>query len=32
MSKVAEFAKLSGLSDSTLRRWEREGKLIPPHD
>ncbi|NJK69304.1 MAG: IS607 family transposase [Microcoleus sp. SU_5_3] len=29
MWKVAEFAKLSGVSDSTLRRWEREGKLIP---
>lgn len=29
MWKVAEFAKLVGVSSSTLRRWEREGKLIP---
>lgn len=29
MWKVAEFAKLSGVSGSTLRRWESEGKLIP---
>ncbi|MEG4503594.1 IS607 family transposase [Microcoleus sp. F6_B4] len=29
MWKVAEFAKLVGVSSSTLRRWESEGKLIP---
>jgi putative resolvase len=29
MWKVAEFAKLVGVSGSTLRRWESEGKLIP---
>ncbi|MEG4092306.1 IS607 family transposase [Microcoleus sp. Pol12B4] len=29
MWKVAEFAKLVGVSSSTLRRWEKEGKLIP---
>lgn len=29
MWKVAEFAKLAGVSGSTLRRWESEGKLIP---
>lgn len=29
MWKVAEFGKLTGVSTSTLRRWEKEGKLIP---
>ncbi|MEG4573819.1 IS607 family transposase [Microcoleus sp. N3A4] len=29
MWKVAEFGKLIGVSSSTLRRWESEGKLIP---
>ena len=31
MSKltIAEAAKLKGVSTSTLRRWETEGKLIP---
>jgi len=31
MSKlsIAEAAKLKGVSPSTLRRWEAEGKLIP---
>lgn len=29
MWKVAEFGELTGVSASTLRRWEREGKLIP---
>ncbi|MEG4172390.1 MULTISPECIES: IS607 family transposase [unclassified Microcoleus] len=29
MWKVAEFGKLVGVSGSTLRRWESEGKLIP---
>lgn len=29
MWKVAEFGKLVGVSSSTLRRWESEGKLIP---
>ncbi|MEG4322265.1 MULTISPECIES: IS607 family transposase [unclassified Microcoleus] len=29
MWKVAEFAKLVGVSGSTLRRWESEGRLIP---
>ena len=29
MWKVAEFGELVGISPSTLRRWEREGKLIP---
>lgn len=29
MWKVAEFGELIGISPSTLRRWEREGKLIP---
>ncbi|MGI2909481.1 MerR family transcriptional regulator, partial [Tolypothrix sp. VBCCA 56010] len=29
MWKVAEFGDLIGVSASTLRRWESEGKLIP---
>ncbi|MEH2056367.1 MAG: IS607 family transposase [Nostoc sp.] len=29
MWKVADFGKMVGVSTSTLRRWEREGKLIP---
>ncbi len=29
MWKVAEFGELIGVSASTLRRWESEGKLIP---
>ena len=31
MSKVsiAQAAKIKGVSISTLRRWEAEGKLIP---
>ncbi len=29
MWKVAGFGELTGVSPSTLRRWEREGKLIP---
>ena len=29
MWKVAEFGELIGVSSSTLRRWEGEGKLIP---
>ncbi|MEI2583132.1 IS607 family transposase [Scytonema sp. PRP1] len=29
MWKVAEFGELVGVSSSTLRRWEREKKLIP---
>lgn len=29
MWKVAEFGKLVGVSSSTLRRWESDGKLIP---
>jgi predicted site-specific integrase-resolvase len=31
MSKltISEAAKLKGVSTSTLRRWESEGKLIP---
>jgi putative resolvase len=29
MWKVADFGKMVGVSSSTLRRWEREGKLIP---
>ncbi|MEG3897568.1 MULTISPECIES: IS607 family transposase [unclassified Microcoleus] len=29
MWKVAEFGKLVGVSCSTLRRWESDGKLIP---
>ena len=29
MWKVAEFGELVGISPSTLRRWERERKLIP---
>lgn len=33
MSKltISEAAKLKGVSVSTLRRWESEGKLIPDH-
>ncbi|WP_211173327.1 MerR family DNA-binding transcriptional regulator [Brasilonema bromeliae] len=27
--KVAEFGDLIGVSPSTLRRWEKEEKLIP---
>jgi DNA-binding transcriptional MerR regulator len=27
MWKIAEFGKLIGVSVSTLRRWEEEGKL-----
>ena len=26
---ISEAAKLKGVSVSTLRRWESEGKLIP---
>jgi len=29
MWKVSEFGDLVGVSASTLRRWEQEGKLIP---
>ncbi|MBW4636256.1 MAG: IS607 family transposase [Iphinoe sp. HA4291-MV1] len=29
MWKVAEFGELVGISPSTLRRWEKEKKLIP---
>lgn len=29
MWKVSEFGSLIGVSSSTLRRWESEGKLIP---
>jgi putative resolvase len=29
MWKVAEFGELIGVSSSTLRRWESEGKLLP---
>jgi putative resolvase len=29
MWKVAEFGELIGVSPSTLRRWESEGKLLP---
>ncbi|MBU7587059.1 MAG: IS607 family transposase [Nostoc sp. TH1S01] len=29
MWKVSEFGNLVGISPSTLRRWEEEGKLIP---
>jgi predicted site-specific integrase-resolvase len=29
MWKVSEFGNLIGVSASTLRRWEQEGKLIP---
>ncbi|MGI2902803.1 MerR family DNA-binding transcriptional regulator [Tolypothrix sp. VBCCA 56010] len=28
MWKVSEFGELTGVSASTLRRWESEGKLI----
>lgn len=29
MWKIGEFSKLLGVSNSTLRRWESENKLIP---
>lgn len=29
MWKVKEFGELTGVSPSTLRRWESEGKLTP---
>ncbi|WP_248277275.1 MerR family transcriptional regulator [Brasilonema octagenarum] len=29
MWKVGEFAKLLGVSTSTLRRWESENRVIP---
>ncbi|MBW4596881.1 MAG: MerR family transcriptional regulator [Brasilonema angustatum HA4187-MV1] len=29
MWKVGEFAKLIGVSTSTLRRWESENRVIP---
>lgn len=29
MATIAETAKFLGVSKSTLRRWEREGKLLP---
>jgi len=27
--RIGEFAELTGISRSTLRRWEREGRLVP---
>ena len=29
MATVADTAKFLGVSKSTLRRWEREGRLLP---
>jgi putative resolvase len=29
MWKIAEFGELIGISPSTLRKWEKEGKLVP---
>ncbi|MDJ0618415.1 MAG: MerR family DNA-binding transcriptional regulator [Calothrix sp. MO_192.B10] len=29
MWKITEFGNLLGVSASTLRRWEQEGRLIP---
>ena len=29
MYRVKEFAKLIGISPSTLRRWDKEGRLKP---
>jgi DNA-binding transcriptional MerR regulator len=29
MWKVGEFGQIVGVSTSTLRRWEKEGRLIP---
>lgn len=29
--KTGEFAKIIGISTVTLRKWERQGKLIPHH-
>jgi len=26
---ISEVAKVLGVSESTLRRWEREGRLLP---
>ena len=26
---ISEAAKVLGVSESTLRRWEREGRLLP---
>ena len=26
---ISEAAKILGVSESTLRRWEREGRLLP---
>ena len=26
---ISEAAKIKGVSTSTLRRWEAEGKLVP---
>lgn len=29
--KIGEFAKMSGISTSTLREYEKKGILIPHH-
>jgi hypothetical protein len=29
--KIGEAAKILGMSNSTLRRWEKLGKLLPVH-
>lgn len=29
MWKIGDFAKLAGVSVSTLRRWESEGRVVP---
>lgn len=29
--KIGEFAEMIGVNQTTLRRWEKEGYLIPHH-
>ena len=31
MYSVGEFSRLVGVHPNTLRRWEREGRLLPHH-
>lgn len=28
---ISEFAKAIGVAETTLRKWDKDGKLIPHH-